>query len=509
MMKTSRLPDKKEWDKIVSDAFGSADTHVFSHSYNVRKNKMFGGITMKRRKVGNKDHNGRIALSVAAAAAAFTLVPAGIFLAGKGGAAPVPMADMDELTGTTSAEETATEEATAAELAQTEAETLTYDDIKSYGFMKPQLNYVPEGLVYNEDGPYCGKYHDDNTGGGMSYARFVTDGNAEFIHENFRWDSEEYDLEGKHVIIRYARSFNDTDEEAAHMYSRFVFVLFNDSPYLVTLHIDNSYSNEELKKVCEGMELVPCDESEFNMVIWHDTVSDTKLSPEVYNDSIYSKVDLNDAQLYQIGYTFQNSIRGENVCDITLNSARIQDNFDGITTDSCGYEADYSSFLDENGKLKKSLRTWYSSTPNGDPNGVVSSAEITKRIVVLDLTYTNNTDHEIEYGISPHMYCYEDGYFREVGDTPLIDGSDEMRDSRISRTRGGFFSFDSDKKGSKNSVMLGAGESAEVQIACEIDDDDIGYLIYGADPVCSSGTAASYYTDNPLVDLRGLDIERS
>ena len=62
------------------------------------------------------------------------------------------------------------------------------------------------------------------------------------------------------------------------------------------------------------------------------------------------------------------------------------------------------------------------------------------------------------------------------------------------------------KKGSKNSVIIGAGESTEVRIACEIDDDDIGYLIYGADPVVSGSSMGSLFYDSPVVDLRSIDL---
>ncbi|MCR5016321.1 MAG: hypothetical protein K6A75_07095, partial [Ruminococcus sp.] len=268
MMKASKLPDKKEWDKIVDEAFSSSDEHTFSHGYNARKYTMTRGITMKRRKVDNKRHGGgRIALSIAAAAAAFAIVPTAVFFAGHSGGVSSPAADMGELTETTAAEET-----TAEALAETMAEdTISLEDVRCYGFKDVQLNYVPEGLVYQTDGPYCGKYHDDATGGGMSYERFVYDENAEFIQSNFEWDSDEYDLEGKHVIVRYDRSINDDSEESAHRYSRYIFVIFKDSPYLVTLHIDNSYSDEEARKVCEGMELVDCEPDEFNFVLWKDS----------------------------------------------------------------------------------------------------------------------------------------------------------------------------------------------------------------------------------------------
>ena len=502
-MKASKLPDKKEWDKIVDEAFSSSDEHTFSHGYNAQKYTMTRGITMKRRKVDNKRHGGgRIALSIAAAAAAFAIVPTAVFFAGHSGGASSPAADMGELTETTAAEET-----TAEALAETMAEhTISLEDVRCYGFKDVQLNYVPEGLVYQTDGPYCGKYHDDATGGGMSYARFVYDENAEFIQSNFEWDSDEYDLEGKHVIVRYARDINDDSEESAHRYSRYIFVIFKDSPYLVTLHIDNSYSDEEARKVCEGMELVDCEPDEFNFVLWKDSSPLPRYSDEYYYDSHFTEVGLDDVHLYQIGETYTSDI-WDGVCDITVNSARVQDNLDGITTDACGWDYDYSSLLDENGKIKPCLRTWYSNTPNGFPNGVVTSENIKKRVVVLDLTYTNNSDHEIEYGISPHMCCYDDGHFSFVEDPIRIEGSDTVNDNvKLSHDRGGFFSFNSDNKGGKNSVILGAGESTDVQLAFEVDDDDIGYLMFCDDTGYAGSTMGSYFRNAPVVDLRDIDI---
>ncbi len=502
-MKASKLPDKKEWDKIVDEAFSSSDEHTFSHGYNARKYTMTRGITMKRRKVDNKRHGGgRIALSIAAAAAAFAIVPTAVFFAGHSGGASSPAADMGELTETTAAEET-----TAEALAETMAEdTISLEDVRCYGFKDVQLNYVPEGLVYQTDGPYCGKYHDDATGGGMSYARFVYDENSEFTMSNFEWDSDEYDLEGKHVIVRYARSINDDSEESAHRYSRYIFVIFKDSPYLVTLHIDNSYSDEEARKVCEGMELVDCEPDEFNFVLWNDYNKPVRTFSVTDNSSIYTEVDLDDVHLYQIGETYTSDIC-DGVCDITVNSARVQDNLDGITTDACGWDYDYSSLLDENGKIKPCLRTWYTDTPNGNPNGIVTSLNVKKRVVVLDLTYTNNSDHEIEYGISPMMCCYEDGYFHCAEEIYLLDGTDSVSDSvRISSDRGGFFSFNSDNKGGKNSVILGAGKSTDVQLAFEVDDDDIGYLMFCDDTGYAGSTMGSYFRNAPVVDLRDIDI---
>ncbi len=291
-MKASKLPNRKEWEKIVDEAFSSNDEHSFSPRYTSRKNAMMRGITMKRRTVVNKRRNSSraLVLSVAAVAAAFVLVPAGVFLAGKGGGASSPMTDMDELAETTApTEETVTEAAAETEV----EETITLEDVACYGFKKLQLNYVPEGLVYNEDGSYSGKYHNFETGGGMSKLLFVADENQQLVRDNFSYDTAEYDIDGKHVIIRYGEK-NETIEPE-NSFSRWIFVQFKDSPYVATLHITDNYSDEEALKVCEGMELVDCEAADFRVNIWRDDFSKNPvtMSGESYSGDI--KTDGSDS----------------------------------------------------------------------------------------------------------------------------------------------------------------------------------------------------------------------
>ena len=291
-MKASKLPNRKEWEKIVDEAFSSNDEHSFSPRYTSRKNAMMRGITMKRRTVVNKRRNSSraLVLSVAAVAAAFVLVPAGVFFAGKGGGASSPMTDMDELAETTApTEETVTEAAAETEV----EETITLEDVACYGFKKLQLNYVPEGVVYNEDGSYSGKYHNFETGGGMSKLLFVADENQQLVRDNFSYDTAEYDIDGKHVIIRYGEK-NETIEPE-NSFSRWIFVQFKDSPYVATLHITDNYSDEEALKVCEGMELVDCEAADFRVNIWRDDFSKNPvtMSGESYSGDI--KTDGSDS----------------------------------------------------------------------------------------------------------------------------------------------------------------------------------------------------------------------
>ena len=292
-MKASRLPDRKEWERIVDEAFSSSDEHSFSPRYTSRKNAMMRGITMKRRKVDNKNHSGRrIALSIAAAAAAFTIVPTAVFFAGHSGGTSSPAANMDELAETTAPEEAATE--VTEETTETVAEyTITLEDVACYGFKKLQLNYVPEGLKLDVPDLEYSKYHDNDTGGGMCTEFCVADEYQQLTFDNFSYDSAEYDLDGKHVIVRYSRSEDEFDSPSD--YSRFIFVQFKDSPYVAILHISDYYTIDEVLKVCEGMELVDCKAADFHPYIWTDKLTESRavLSGGYYSGDI--KTDGSDS----------------------------------------------------------------------------------------------------------------------------------------------------------------------------------------------------------------------
>ncbi|MCR4890238.1 MAG: hypothetical protein K5979_13825 [Ruminococcus sp.] len=526
-MKNTNLPSKKEWDNIIDEAFSSKQEHIFSAGYEAKKDAMMRGITMKRKNVDKKSYgtDRRLVLSVAAAAALFAIVPAGIFIAdhkGNGTTAPMTnMSDAEQETSISEEEQRKLEEEQRKieeenrklqEEISRQQEELKKLDRSAIEPMQLEFTYVPEGLVYNEDGPYGGKYKSE-TGGGMSKELYVAEEDAEFTTYNFRWDSEEYDLDGKHVIIRYARSITD-DVNDENTYSRFVFVKFNDTPYVGILHITDNYSDEEVRKVCEGMSLVPCDK--LTAQTWEDQNPDNEYKENKQDnkfDSLletYAEVDMSRINLYHIGDTFTNEwmkslpdTEKTGVCDITLNDAWIQDNFDGITTDTCGWWRDYSEFTDENGNIIPNTRTWYSATQNGDPHGIIDQREVNKRIVVLELTYTNNYDVETECCVCPEMFDIRNNSLALAGGYAR-NGADEVMDfiweAGLRYDSDGFISFDSDKKKSNNYVVLAPGESTHVQLAFMVDDASVGHLYYGAYPANTSDASKNYY-DSPIVDL--------
>ena len=190
--------------------------------------------------------------------------------------------------------------------------------------------------------------------------------------------------------------------------------------------------------------------------------------------------------------------------EITLNSIELTDSFDGIHTDSCGWEADYSSIMDENGNIIENIRK---RIKKGDGvnslDEVVSEESIPMHILKVNATFTNTRDETNEICISPQLFIFKD-------EKPLVwydfifDGDYKIMDS-ITGLSGSldFFSLDTapEKKGGKNEVILEPGESADVQIAFFVPDDlkDEIYLEFVS---VGNSLASSLKDGYPVYDVR-------
>lgn len=79
-MERSKLPGKKEFDKIVEEAFSADERHSFSPQYKQKKDNIQRGIIMK--KTNNKLERVFVG-AVAAAVLAVVAVPTGVVIKNK------------------------------------------------------------------------------------------------------------------------------------------------------------------------------------------------------------------------------------------------------------------------------------------------------------------------------------------------------------------------------------------------------------------------------------------
>lgn len=443
-MKKSEFPNEMKWDKIVEEAFSSDDEHIFSEHYSLRKQQMLRRNNMTHKKFNKKRGIGLV-VAVAVAAVA---IPTSIYA-------------YDKLTA--KIEKTANYENTVT------IQTPVVDEgTAEQGYMDFELGWIPEGFEFSEQD---GKYHNEETDGCITAIFYkLPDDTTVEISLPFSADYETYETEGKTAFVNYREPMHFNDNP----FTREIFVSFEDTSYVLRLHITKDISQEDMYKFIDNINLVPSDEMKYNTYIpW---LEDKNTSED---NQVNQKPESNvfEENMRNIGDTISYPFEGEGThsgYDITLNSVELTDSFDGIHTDACGWEYDYSEFMDGNGNVIENIRT---GIKHGDgintTDEIISEQSLPIHILKMNLTYTNTSDIAQDYIISPLMFIMEDGKpillseTMNQGDISYYDTIEgmERRINMFSMEVAPEYSCD------KNYIHLEKGESTDVQLAFFVDDN--------------------------------------
>lgn len=459
-MERSKLPSKKEFDRIVEEAFSADERHSFSPQYKQKKDNIQRGIIMK--KTNNKLERVFVG-AVAAAVLAVVAVPTGVVLKNKLAPAEiVPGTDENAVVvEATKDPEEITEPATDVDIAPEFNE-----EPKTYEFDWLPENMTSDGWkLHNSDHTSCIT---------PDIYRYTPD--QELLpRENFPTAStDEYTFENKNVKIFYSCDFRTIEE---NNFGRNVWITFEGSQYAVFLYVSDGVDDEVLKKIIENISLVPT--SEDNSQIYEEPVQkeqpagDAGSVPVEIPDGIPSE----NLNLIALGETYTETFdfRQDHttVMDVTVNDAYITRSLDGIVTDQIGLDADYSKFTDENGNIIDCYTEWYKNIrqPDGTyKKEVIDSETVGSKILVVDMTLTNRSDMRDEYNICPPLMTDYNGKLLQVEQAEEVLKNRECsyycNMDEIASERCGQFSFAvNGTKGTKNSVVLEPGESAEVRLA--------------------------------------------
>lgn len=444
-MRKNNFPDKKEWNKIVEEAFASNEFHVFSERYNAEKYQMKRNIFMKK-----STNQKRFTAMIAAAAVIALLVPTSVYAYNR---------------ITSSISKTAKYQNTVV-IRNSEADKTDSNktDSAEEQLMNYEFGWLPEGFAKTD-----WHYRRDTDAIGPQFYR-IPDGKDVKIDMPYSDNCENYESDGKTAMINYRISYGNGEPEN---YGREICISFNDTPYLLILFITDGISPEDTLKIIDNIRLVPTDEVCFG--IYEDEMRGYTASRDTTYEGV--KVGVNNPKLNikNIGDTISfedNPGLLEWSYDITLNSVEITDSFEGINTDGCGFEADYSELMDENGNIAENTRSWIKLGNGVDTiNEVVETEDIPMHILKLNVTYTNTSDKTNDICICPEI-------FRMINGEATLDwlykdglrGDDSVRKGDFSL----HFSLDTDpeKKGGKNHVNLEPGESADVQLAFFVADGE-------------------------------------
>ncbi len=489
-MKNIKLPNSDEWQKIVDDAFSSDEIHTFSENYNMKKQSMRKGITMKK-------NNLVMNLTVAAAALTIVAFPTAIYMntrnAATEPATQLPAEDIysdDE--STLIAEEVDDEFTTQisdTEVTITDGEDDGQVNESIHQFTEDEIDYdtiydvaycwLPEGLEYQkQDSPYGGKFHNWTTDDGMTpdftkvpkgLKYYEDTGNPEIGTTKDEWL-----LDGKTVSMYYRSTYIPNNPE--HNFGRIAFIYFDNTPYVLKLYVTDGISEEDFRKIIDNVKLVPSEGETAGIY----TPPQNEQENTEFTVGSYEKMGTPAGSLpvVQVGEPVQEiypDIWGEVSAKVT--GVRFDDDFNGLTTDGIGLETDYSEYLDEDGKLIENVRRWVGYDGGATIEHGIETVPVS--VMTVNITYTNNgTEPMKDYCVCPTLQTQYDGYFfrQRIFDiikmeleleTNNIDCIDTFRPLTADDMH---FSFSGPNQSSKNNINLEPGESTEVTLAFIVED---------------------------------------
>lgn len=467
-MKHDSFPyNETEWNKIVDDAFApDAQPHVFSERYTSRKQE----FRRQMEESHMKQHKFRMKKSLTAAvavAAAIVVIPTAVY-------ASTQIRGYFQNGGGEYQQEM----------------VIPKSDSVSDQIMQLNVGWMPEGMTID---PNSGKYNDAN-GRGITMLFYKMDSKDAALKHTISYSTSQETLTCGSNTVLYAVK-DTTGETGEKVFDKEIWVAFPDSNYAAQLYATNDITKEEIQKIAENLSLTPSDTE--TAAIWDgDEREEAGGTDETYEFDGYT--------IQQIGDTVRSDSYDAEDADtdpydrITakLDSVSLQDNFDGLpAANDIGESLDYSQYLNADGTIQDDVRTWYS---RGD--GVnsldtkVKEETVPQRILVMHLTYTNESSITQEICVCPNL-LQKNGDRLDYGEVACEPMSDTTYcNGTLGELKyGEFFLFSTDRDHSKNNITnVAPGETVEATVAFLMDANELQNLYadilgYGQKTVVSLG----------------------
>lgn len=488
-MKNKRFPTKEEWDNIVNEAFSSDKMHDFSVRYELRRENIQKGITMK--KTSNHIKSRYIGM-VAAAAAIVIAAPMSIYAISRSMNNSAQLADTETddviATQTVITPEEPTEEAEIAPIGMQLEKNGEYQYILTFQPTEEEASdeqnydveytWLPDGAY--DDSERIGKHAFATAAGGtFDSCYFRVDADTpmkEKVGGIVQLDDVSNEEKTAYIFHRQNKDYSGLED--TNNFGRVSWIQFTNTNFVVELFATDDISDDDLKSIIDGMKLIPSDTT--TVGTWFQREESSGGSSDIGSDTTGKSID--DYNIVSIGDTVSDENGFGHSVEITVNDAWVQDDFDGITTDGCGWGADYSEYLADDGKIYETYQ--YGTLGDGinTLDEITDTETVQKKVIVLDLTYKNVGDEDIcedienckvSYNIFPRLLIAPewDCNWRvkcHKGDAVL------MNHSKIASED--FLSLESDNKSGKNGINIPAGGETHVRVSLIANADDLDDL---------------------------------
>ncbi len=448
-MAKNYLPfDDEYFDKIVEDAFSpEAEVHVFSDRYKQRKERLMR--KNNKRNYKKPVFSKKSIFAMVAAAAVVVAVPTSVYAGSR------------------------IYNAYMTEPAKYQRDiTIDVGENPSMEIKALNVGWVPEDMKMHSGAEHTslmkyGADTDDMRGISVLFWKIPTGDDVfqESIKSAVTSDSYT-DSNGNNVIlIGHGQDLHEKHDEA--------WVAFKDTPYAAQVYIMGDVSDEERDKILENLSLESWD-TEVAM----DWSENQRSEEPVEYYEVVTKVDTSSIKLANIGEPITSveeiQEKGTYSVEATINDIRIQNNFDGITTDSFNNSADYSEYTNPDGTVKDNIRTWYRYGDGVNTLDEKAYEEtLAQSVVVVDVTYKNTGDIDWDECICSSMVRIDDdgNILDYTQGSEDMDYNDSMHDLKVDDM---MFSISTDYAMSKNHLEpFKAGDTVNVQMAFLVNTEDL------------------------------------
>lgn len=452
--------DDKEWKQIVENAFSPyiPDPH-FSEAYKIKKRTMEESL-MKTHK-----HMKKSAIIATVAAAILGVLTPTTFAVSK-----VYCAHLEQ---TAKYQETVQIETSIDEdnsnrayLEQTAKYQITAhikasaDEINSNQIMKLSFGWIPKGMKYMEDGKYRDIQNPDS-GRGITpcFLKLQNTKNPLVEETDYADNYEEYTTQSGNKVMLIHRIQNHGHDV--------LWVVFEDTPYVAQLYV-KGLSDEEIKKLAEGLILIPVEEE--TAEIYTANAEKEIISEEQFIFD-FNPQNLNLKSVGDIVYDTRN---GRNI-SIRIDDAMLQDNFDGLTKNSIGEGVDFRNFLNKNGEIICE-RSWirYGDGINS-LDETIKHDTIKQKVLILQMTYTNDGIENVCIEFNERLFYIKDNNTISYFDW---DTFEDLEIVHSLYSNGYSFSNQTEHPNLYANAIaeVKPGESVAVQQAFLVDEDSLGNL---------------------------------
>lgn len=368
----------------------------------------------------------------------------------------------------------------------------TYQVPESIHEITIQADYIPDGMVWTEEGVKMSNKETLGQGGFSILSVLMdTEDAGNVMHDIDVVESEEFSF-GEHAGV-YMK-YNDLLED--HSFNQRIYMLCPEVYQVVIIFVGDDVSKTEALKFAQNLKIVENSKllQTAELVTWSDICkgqNEEIVYEEYDNKGNEIGVKAEDLIIREIGETFAiadatgedndgNYIEtiGITVC---VNNVQIADDLQLVKGTT--HPEEWKNVTDENGKI---VQNHLSYIREGDGvetlDQIVHEEDVNQKLLYVTVTYTNTTDLSINHicysGVLTTLERQEDGTYLDYNkmDEPGND-YDFIRGNSEARLREMQYSSRREEYGDGgNYISLEPGESIEIQMGWIVNEFDLNDL---------------------------------